>query len=243
MAFRAGQVDTVRVSDDCPFSTVLSSDISLAAWSGLLYLTLYLCAKFAVVLPYLPSSRQTPNDGRTPSSVTGSSLSQSAYKKSDVLSPIRHRDEAAAPPVYMLLFIIVPIGGAVYICLSRYMDYAHHGFDILSGSILGAVCAYVSFRWYHLPIGRGSGWSWGPRSSDRAFAIGVGECGYVDEAEDYGERERENAFEPNRTSSAKGGLGGVDGQRSGEDEVELGLMNARGSIGAPPGETAYGHAR
>jgi hypothetical protein len=30
-----------------------------------------------------------------------------------------------------------------------------------------------------MPISRGAGWSWGPRSRDRAFVIGVGRGGYV----------------------------------------------------------------
>lgn len=157
-----------------------------ASWAGLLYLALYLCSKFAVVLPYLPSER-----------ISNASARQAVYKKTesrsqDTARPIldrnpsksvtRHRDEAAAPPVYMLFFVLVPLGGALYICLSRWMDYAHHGFDIISGSLIGIVCSYVSFRWYHLPVSRASGWSWGPRSADRAFGVGVGRHGYVDEA-------------------------------------------------------------
>jgi PAP2 superfamily len=95
--------------------------------------------------------------------------------------PIPNRDEAAAPPLYLLFVLLVPIGGAFYIALSRYMDYAHHGFDILSGSLIGIVSAYFSFRWYHPPLARGSGWAWGPRSPGRAFEVGVGVDGYVEE--------------------------------------------------------------
>lgn len=32
---------------------------------------------------------------------------------------------------------------------------------------------------YHLPIRRGSGWAWGPRSAERAWGIGIGRQGYV----------------------------------------------------------------
>jgi len=164
---------------------------SSTSWSGLLYITLWLCAKFAVVLPYLPSQRtaydpsesvmSTSSHAHSPS--TSNAPLQASYKKTDnrTNAPIRHRDEAAAPPLWTLVFIILPVGTAAYIACSRYMDYAHHGFDIISGSVLGAVCAYVSFRWYHLPIGRGSGWSWGPRSQSRAYIVGVGQSGYVEE--------------------------------------------------------------
>lgn len=30
-----------------------------------------------------------------------------------------------------------------------------------------------------MPIGRSAGWSWGPRSRDRAFGVGVDSYGYV----------------------------------------------------------------
>lgn len=44
---------------------------------------------------------------------------------------------------------------------------------------MGIVCAWFSFRWYHLPIRQGAGWSWGARSRDRAWGIGVGVGSYV----------------------------------------------------------------
>ncbi|KAB8339250.1 hypothetical protein FH972_022184 [Carpinus fangiana] len=50
------------------------------------------------------------------------------------------------------------------------------------GSVIGIVCAWFSFRLYHLPIARGSGWAWGPRSRGRAFGVGVGSHGYVNES-------------------------------------------------------------
>lgn len=39
---------------------------------------------------------------------------------------------------------------------------------------MGIVFAYIGFRMYHLPIQRGAGWSWGPRSRRRAFLRGFG---------------------------------------------------------------------
>jgi hypothetical protein len=41
------------------------------------------------------------------------------------------------------------------------------------------VTAIFAFRWYHLPISQGAGWSWGPRSRERAFWAGVGVGTYV----------------------------------------------------------------
>lgn len=162
-----------------------------ASWAGLLYLTLYLCSKFAVVIPHLPvrtgddieqTDADTKFDNATSIDTQRRPMLARYGKTTRSGKPlVRARDEAAAPPVYGLFAILVPLGGALYICLSRYMDYAHHGFDIISGSVIGIVCAWFSFRLYHLPIARGSGWSWGPRSRDRAFGVGVGSHGYVDE--------------------------------------------------------------
>jgi hypothetical protein len=103
----------------------------------------------------------------------GSSLSFS----DDNVVPIRYQN--AAPPVYTLILILVPIGSAIYICASRFVDFRHFGFDILFGSLIGITCAWFSFRFYHLPITRGAGWAWGPRSYDRAWGIGVGRGSYV----------------------------------------------------------------
>ena len=46
---------------------------------------------------------------------------------------------------------------------------------------MGFILAWSAFRLYHLPIRRSAGWAWGPRSSSRAFGVGVGSGGYVDE--------------------------------------------------------------
>ena len=63
---------------------------------------------------------------------------------------------------------------AIYVSSTRYSDFMHHGFDIISGAILGIASAWLGFRWYHLPITRGAGWAWAPRGPDRAFGRGIG---------------------------------------------------------------------
>jgi hypothetical protein len=100
-----------------------------------------------------------------------------SYANDEYVVPIRYQN--AAPPVYTLLLILVPIGAAIYICASRFTDYRHFGFDILFGSLIGITTSWFSFRFYHLPITRGAGWAWGPRSYDRAWGIGVGRGSYV----------------------------------------------------------------
>ena len=89
------------------------------------------------------------------------------------------RNQAAAPPVYLLLIALAPPGVASFVCVSRYADYRHTGFDIISGAVLGALFAYLGFKWCHLPIRRGAGWSWGARSRDRAIFVGVRTSSYM----------------------------------------------------------------
>ncbi|KAF2173257.1 hypothetical protein M409DRAFT_17200 [Zasmidium cellare ATCC 36951] len=95
------------------------------------------------------------------------------------------RNTAASPPNYLIIPALTPVAVAVYICSTRFVEFYHFGFDIISGSLIGIVTAWLSFRWYHLPISRGRGWAFGARSPGRAFAIGVGTPGYVCE-EDWG---------------------------------------------------------
>lgn len=91
------------------------------------------------------------------------------------------RRQAAAPPTYLIVPAFLPITVAIYISSTRYTDFRHRGFDIIIGALVGIITAWVGFRWYHLPITRGAGWSWGPRSSTRAWGIGVGVLGYVEQ--------------------------------------------------------------
>jgi len=159
----------------------------LASWAGLFYLTLFLASKFSIGLPTLP-----PSDEQNPlppvASTAKMPMLQVTTGDMDDSARTKYRDEAAAPPTYLLVLVFVPLGAAIFITGSRYFNYRHHGFDIISGTIIGIVTAWFSFRWYHLPLGRGSGWSWGPRSPAKAFGVGVGSHGYVDQLERTHER-------------------------------------------------------
>ncbi|KAB5536643.1 PAP2 superfamily-domain-containing protein [Coniochaeta sp. 2T2.1] len=93
------------------------------------------------------------------------------------------RRQAAAPPLYLLLLCAIPFFGAIFIASSRWFDFRHHGFDILFGFFIGTVTAFFAFRYYHLPIGRGAGWAWGPRSRDKAFWAGVGSFSFATDRE------------------------------------------------------------
>ncbi|KAK5958885.1 hypothetical protein OHC33_000729 [Knufia fluminis] len=169
------------------------------SWAGLLYLSLFLCAKFAVGIPYFLPNQKTihantyeydnslrhPQQHHTghPASPHGSSTSSATRHEegSNGFTP-PPRNSTAAPPIYLLILaVVVPIGTAIFICVSRWFDFHHHGIDIFSGAVIGATTAYSSFRYYHMPIRQGSGWAWGARSRGRAFWVGVGRDGYVGE--------------------------------------------------------------
>jgi len=93
------------------------------------------------------------------------------------------RRQAAAPPVYLLVFALAPFLATIFIASSRWFDFRHHGFDILFGFSIGAITAYVAFRFYHQPLSEGAGWAWGPRSSDKAWWAGVGSFSYATDRE------------------------------------------------------------
>lgn len=143
---------------------------SSLAFAGLVYLALWLCAKLGISVPYLgpqnlPSTSDMPN------------LTPIAKKKDDVASA---RTQAAAPPTYLIIFPLIPIGGAIFISSTRYSDFWHHGFDVLTSAILGILTAWLGFRWYHMPIQAGGGWAWAPRSPKRAYWKSMGVLTYGD---------------------------------------------------------------
>ena len=59
---------------------------------------------------------------------TQSNLSSSAYPEEQVV-PIRY--QSAAPPVWTLVLVLVPVASAIYITSTRYTDYRHHGWDLV----------------------------------------------------------------------------------------------------------------
>jgi membrane-associated phospholipid phosphatase len=128
------------------------------SWSGLLYLSLFFCAKFGVKIPFL---RSPWNQER--------------------------RTQGAAPPSYLVLIGFVPVGAALYISTTRWFDYRHHGFDIIAGDVLGIFCAWVSFHLYQVPISSGDGWAWAPRSRRYAFGLRIGSSSYADHDTDHQE--------------------------------------------------------
>jgi membrane-associated phospholipid phosphatase len=140
--------------------------------AGLLYFSLWLAAKLSVWIPQAIAERQSQGDRESQSSSAGQRDASSTSS-----APSRH--QAASPPLYLLAIVATPVIGALYICATRYADYHHAGFDIISGAVIGGTFAVLSFRYYHLPLHQGWGWSWGPRSRDRAFFAPSWSDGFV----------------------------------------------------------------
>jgi membrane-associated phospholipid phosphatase len=166
------------------------------SWAGLLYLFFFICSKFAIQIPYLPaqsptqdqsSNRQSMAQELLPLHHNGEPVNGQGSKSRDSdataagdYAPVPPRNQAASPPNHLIVIAFIPVAVAVYICSTRFVEFYHFGFDLISGSIIGIGSAWFAFRWYHLPIGKGSGWAWGPRSKERAFGIGVGIGNYAD---------------------------------------------------------------
>ncbi|POS85022.1 hypothetical protein EPUL_006136 [Erysiphe pulchra] len=170
------------------------------ASGGLIYLSLYLASKLAVSIPQLSRSTLTKYNKIQNSAFPSLTNLFASKQESDRINfqkttgsydrlelPKAIRSQAAAPPLYLLIFIAVPFSASIYIASTRYSDFRHHGFDILFGYMIGVFCSIFSFRFYHLPIGHGAGWAWGARSSSRSFWSGVGIGSYVGSASNWQE--------------------------------------------------------
>ena len=196
----------------CPYRASDTRLTSIVSFAGLTYLTLFLCAKFAISIPFL-----APQNSAVALSTTafGSEPSpHTSQRQTDVRNtpPTHLFNRAAAPPVYLLILAFFPVGVATFVAGSRFSDFRHHGFDVIAGSIIGLVCAWFGFRWYHLPVRQGAGWAWGARSRERAFGVPVGVSGYVgdegwstknhDEPRDLEEGRAEGSEDPFRQREA-----------------------------------------
>ncbi|KAI1149430.1 PAP2 superfamily-domain-containing protein [Nemania diffusa] len=167
--------------------------------AGLIYLTLLLASKLGAGIPFLHPRKFTEDETHIsafPSRTDYQNIS-SPIPLETSHAPQSHengtgygrtlqgenviatRTQAATPPLYLIIITLLPAGTAVFIATSRWYDFQHHGFDILVSFILGTSFACFSFRYYHLPIGRGAGWAWGPRSKSRAFFAGIGSPNYA----------------------------------------------------------------
>ncbi|KAI5306422.1 hypothetical protein KEM56_000984 [Ascosphaera pollenicola] len=54
--------------------------------------------------------------------------------------------------VWKTMIATAPVVGATLIAISRIMDARHHPFDVITGSMLGVLCAWVAYRQYFPPL-------------------------------------------------------------------------------------------
>jgi hypothetical protein len=90
-----------------------------------------------------------------------------------------------------------------------------------------------------LPLSRGAGWSWGARSRDRAWVVGVGRGGYVG-PEGWSSTSKQNAG--HSTSAAKHSTEESGHAGSGDNTYPPvpGHVNQSHTNGAQSGSTALG---
>lgn len=138
------------------FSSFPSGHSSFS-WAGLLYLSLWLCAKLSVQIPYLSHQQHTSTPART-------DHQSSLPPDDDHPQRPQKSNRGATPPLYLLLLAVIPTGVALFISASRYADFHHAGIDIFVGSVIGILTACASFRLYHMPIRRARGQPWGSRT-------------------------------------------------------------------------------
>ncbi|KAK3337303.1 PAP2 superfamily-domain-containing protein [Cercophora scortea] len=230
---------------------------SSSSAAGLIYLSLFIASKFAITIPFFALGGPTDASAFTAfpsrSSYTTSKTGAESYELPSLKtnSPPRAdsglqkhnrtvaavRRQAAAPPLYLLLIAIIPFFASIFIASSRWFDFRHHGFDILFGFLIGLICAFFSFRYYHLPISQGAGWAWGPRSHDKAFWAGVGSYSYATGRlhSRYRSGDEEEAFQS--SSADDYGTGTGNGLQSNTDALATGRKPAK--LDEQDQDTAY----
>jgi membrane-associated phospholipid phosphatase len=134
-----------RFLDD-GFASFPSGHSSFAC-AGLLYLSLWLCARLSVAIP---------------------------WPKFDHPSVLRSR-RPSAPPLWEVIVVLLPYSTALFVSATRYTDFHHAGFDIIAGIALGSLIGWGSFRLYHMPVRRSQQGmpTWDPRSYQHALIAEV----------------------------------------------------------------------
>ncbi|KAL3488947.1 phosphatidic acid phosphatase type 2/haloperoxidase [Aspergillus germanicus] len=202
---------------------------SSASAAGLVYLSLFLASKLTVAIPFVfPSaSSKEISHAAFPSHMA---TTDPPRDKPDNAPFQSIRNQAAAPPLYLLAITLAPFALSIYISASRWFDFRHHGFDILFGYFIGLIPAVYVFRYYHLPISVGAGWAWGPRSSDRAFWAGVGGVRYTShESEDVSGRALPYQTQGPTNTNTSNSSGSGSGPGPGQNNIQASSGNAYAS--------------
>lgn len=134
--------------------------------------------------------------------------------------------------VWKTLLVMVPVLGAMLIAVSRIMDARHHPFDVISGSLLGIICAYVSYRQYFPPVTEA--WNKG-----RAYPIRTWGREPVNPFDDA------NRPPPLPPTAPAGGESTINLRNPEEERLDvppLEISEANGGLGRHPSPSVYGAA-
>lgn len=230
--------------------------------AGLLYLTLFLFSKLGIALPFLHHAPFNPNrHGAALSAFPSRNRVVRDEEETAVEDERQHqtlrpasgvpifsaRQQSAAPPLYLLVLALTPLGLAVFIASSRWFDFRHHGIDILSGFTIGVVTAYLAFRYYHLPLARGGGWAWAPRR--RAWWGGVGREGWAGgwtqpRMAAPGQHEPTMMMTDDDRSENEAAVGVRQGPISDEEAngIKMGVLQTQTYLGASDGGSRHGQS-
>ena len=97
--------------------------------------------------------------------------------------------------VWKVFVVMIPSLGAGLIAVSRIEDARHHPFDVITGSLLGVLCAYVSYRQYFPSLAES--WKKGRAHPNRSWGTGPVQ---PDEAQAQREFVRDKGQEPLRST-------------------------------------------
>jgi len=150
---------------DDGFRSFLSGHSS-ASFSGLGYFAQWLALEVGVGIPHvIPRTTTTRGEFSTGRTDRGNATATTAEDHNGA----EEQNTPAAPPVWASLLVLFPICTAVFIAATRWHDFKHHGIDIVAGSALGILSAWVGFRMYHSSLRKGRARTWGPRAAEAAF--------------------------------------------------------------------------
>ena len=94
---------------------------------------------------------------------------------------------------------------------------------------MGVFIAWASFRWFHAPIRRGAGWSWGPRSHERAWGSPLGVQGFAGgDVELKRNDDLEAGAVPAHNAVGHNGVGQLDRQVDGRPGSNTGVIAMNG---------------
>lgn len=139
--------------------------------------------------------------------------------------------------VWKTFIVLTPTLAAALIALSRIQDARHHPFDVISGSMLGALCAFVAYRQYFPSLSE-------PWKKGRAYPIRSWGTIASGPSAEHTEREvaRDQGVEPFRTQLPTFGSRDVEPEQGNVFRAQVAVtdrLRQQHSPGAPRHDVPY----